>query len=79
MTVVGQAEQVLHFERNALGIASVLMSSWTAAHRDIGRWFPLPSFSRTVSQNSRPHTFRKIRLWYIIHTGTKQTAVKLTE
>jgi hypothetical protein len=25
------------------------------------------------------HTFRKIRLRYIIHTGTKQTAVKLTE
>ena len=25
------------------------------------------------------HTFRKIRLRYSIHTGTKQTAVKLTE
>jgi hypothetical protein len=26
-----------------------------------------------------PYTFRKIRLRYSIHTGTKQTAVKLTE
>jgi hypothetical protein len=25
------------------------------------------------------HTFRKIRLRYIIHTGTKQTVAKLTE
>ena len=28
---------------------------------------------------ARTHTFRKMRLRYSIHTGTKQTAVKLTE
>jgi hypothetical protein len=34
---------------------------------------------RVGAHGARPHTFRKIRLRYIIHTGTKQTAVKLTE
>ena len=34
---------------------------------------------RGCRREPKPHTLRKIRLRYMIHTGTKQTAVKLTE
>jgi hypothetical protein len=43
-------------------------------------WPPkMPRTTSTAAHVVDTHTFRKIRLRYIIHTGTKQTAVKLTE
>ena len=39
----------------------------------------IPLRVRDGAHVARRHTFRKIRLRYIIHTGMKHTAVKLTE
>jgi hypothetical protein len=43
------------------------------------RSYPENSLVALVRAPRGPHTFTKIRLRYIIQTGTKQTAVKLTE